>query len=213
MRVEIFREYLWKSFRSEQNWDGERAEWHSPNEINNNCGREREAYGRFTRRGLRGAAGSEEALFWWIGGRGRAGKAPGPNSLPLSCLHFTNKHWMFPRHRWSSGRILACHAGDPGSIPGRCKVFWIFLCFCFFAVFVCVFCCFFQNVYTSLPQIGIFPLEIRSLLLFLDAVEDWCVKLTALHTITSIDIYIYIRILTFLRWLNWTLAIFVSNVH
>ena len=23
-------------------------------------------------------------------------------------------------HRWSSGRILACHAGDPGSIPGRC---------------------------------------------------------------------------------------------
>ena len=28
-------------------------------------------------------------------------------------------------HRWSSGRILACHAGGPGSIPGRCKlIFW-----------------------------------------------------------------------------------------
>ena len=27
------------------------------------------------------------------------------------------------KHRWSSGRILACHAGDPGSIPGRCTVF------------------------------------------------------------------------------------------
>ena len=26
-------------------------------------------------------------------------------------------------HRWFSGRILACHAGDPGSIPGRCKAF------------------------------------------------------------------------------------------
>ena len=22
--------------------------------------------------------------------------------------------------RWFSGRILACHAGGPGSIPGRC---------------------------------------------------------------------------------------------
>ena len=26
-------------------------------------------------------------------------------------------------HRWFSGRMLACHAGGPGSIPGRCKVF------------------------------------------------------------------------------------------
>ena len=24
------------------------------------------------------------------------------------------------RHRWFSGRMLACHAGGPGSIPGRC---------------------------------------------------------------------------------------------
>ena len=26
-------------------------------------------------------------------------------------------------HRWFSGRMLACHAGGPGSIPGRCKPF------------------------------------------------------------------------------------------
>ena len=25
------------------------------------------------------------------------------------------------QHRWFSGRMLACHAGGPGSIPGRCK--------------------------------------------------------------------------------------------
>ena len=30
------------------------------------------------------------------------------------------------QQRWFSGRILACHAGGPGSIPGRC----IFLFFC-----------------------------------------------------------------------------------
>ena len=28
--------------------------------------------------------------------------------------------WVF-KHRWFSGRMLACHAGGPGSIPGRCK--------------------------------------------------------------------------------------------
>lgn len=27
-------------------------------------------------------------------------------------LELSNRHW------WFSGRILACHAGDPGSIPG-----------------------------------------------------------------------------------------------
>ena len=27
-------------------------------------------------------------------------------------------------HRWFSGRMLACHAGGPGSIPGRCKSFF-----------------------------------------------------------------------------------------
>ena len=29
------------------------------------------------------------------------------------------------QHRWFSGRMLACHAGGPGSIPGRCKVFLV----------------------------------------------------------------------------------------
>ena len=28
-------------------------------------------------------------------------------------------HWK--QHRWFSGRMLACHAGGPGSIPGRCS--------------------------------------------------------------------------------------------
>ena len=38
----------------------------------------------------------------------------------LKCIlitPLTSKHW------WFSGRILACHAGGPGSIPGRDKVF------------------------------------------------------------------------------------------
>ena len=35
------------------------------------------------------------------------------------------KGWS--KQRWFSGRILACHAGGPGSIPGRCKAFGILL--------------------------------------------------------------------------------------
>ena len=32
--------------------------------------------------------------------------------------------WCFvSKHRWFSGRMLACHAGGPGSIPGRCNSF------------------------------------------------------------------------------------------
>lgn len=30
----------------------------------------------------------------------------------------SRKHW------WFSGRILACHAGDPGPIPGQCNCFF-----------------------------------------------------------------------------------------
>ena len=30
----------------------------------------------------------------------------------------------YTAHRWFSGRMLACHAGGPGSIPGRCKYFF-----------------------------------------------------------------------------------------
>ena len=33
------------------------------------------------------------------------------------------------KHRWFSGRMLACHAGGPGSIPGRCKHFFL-SCLC-----------------------------------------------------------------------------------
>ena len=36
---------------------------------------------------------------------------------------FKNKYFPSPdKQRWFSGRILACHAGGPGSIPGRCKL-------------------------------------------------------------------------------------------
>ena len=30
--------------------------------------------------------------------------------------------WPVLKHSWSSGMISACHAGDPGSIPGGCKL-------------------------------------------------------------------------------------------
>ena len=32
------------------------------------------------------------------------------------------------QHRWFSGRMLACHAGGPGSIPGRCNFFLSLIC-------------------------------------------------------------------------------------
>ena len=42
----------------------------------------------------------------------------------------TKRHFSFyfpdkmkKQHRWFSGRMLACHAGGPGSIPGRCNRF------------------------------------------------------------------------------------------
>ena len=28
------------------------------------------------------------------------------------------------RHCWFSGRMLACHSGGPGSIPGQCKMYF-----------------------------------------------------------------------------------------
>ncbi len=31
------------------------------------------------------------------------------------------------KHRWFSGRMLACHAGGPGSIPGRCRIVFFVL--------------------------------------------------------------------------------------
>jgi hypothetical protein len=41
----------------------------------------------------------------------------------VECLETDNYRHRFSnavKHRWFSGRILACHAGGPGSIPGRC---------------------------------------------------------------------------------------------
>ncbi len=34
------------------------------------------------------------------------------------------QHADLIQHRWFSGRMLACHAGGPGSIPGRCINFF-----------------------------------------------------------------------------------------
>ena len=34
------------------------------------------------------------------------------------------QHADLIQHRWFSGRMLACHAGGPGSIPGRCSNFF-----------------------------------------------------------------------------------------
>jgi hypothetical protein len=36
------------------------------------------------------------------------------------CVARSHKHW------WFSGRMLACHAGDPGPIPGQCMFFYRF---------------------------------------------------------------------------------------
>ena len=36
--------------------------------------------------------------------------------------------WFPQQHWWFSGRILACHAGGPGSIPGQCMVSLFFQC-------------------------------------------------------------------------------------
>ena len=42
------------------------------------------------------------------------------HSVPLSCSSCLDGPGV-QQHRWFSGRMLACHAGGPGSIPGRCK--------------------------------------------------------------------------------------------
>ena len=60
-----------------------------------------------------------------------------------TCLKFKHFYQLDMKHRWSSGRILACHAGDPGSIPGRCTfLFCYFLFFyCYIIIAVCSYCC------------------------------------------------------------------------
>ena len=56
---------------------------------------------------------------------------------PLFGIRLLSEHW------WFSGRILACHAGGPGSIPGQCtKLFFFFFSnfyvhnFCFWLCFI-----------------------------------------------------------------------------
>ena len=65
-------------------------------------------------------------------------------SNPTDCeklFHFWSKHALLSVlekmnclsdlsvvswHRWFSGRMLACHAGGPGSIPGRCNCIFFY---------------------------------------------------------------------------------------
>ena len=61
-----------------------------------------------------------------------------PHALPDATATFPDGSWpgsmlvqlearCLQSHRWFSGRMLACHAGGPGSIPGRCS-FGLFAC-------------------------------------------------------------------------------------
>ena len=52
-----------------------------------------------------------------------------PLTLTILSGIYLSKEFSFNKQRWFSGRILACHAGGPGSIPGRCilallRVLW-----------------------------------------------------------------------------------------
>ena len=46
------------------------------------------------------------------------------NQLEIDCMYGRNQYLLqIVKHRWFSGRIVACHTIDPGSIPGRCTFF------------------------------------------------------------------------------------------
>ncbi|GIY48910.1 hypothetical protein CEXT_44771 [Caerostris extrusa] len=47
-------------------------------------------------------------------------------SSEISTLRCTLVSNPETEHRWFSGRMLACHAGGPGSIPGRWHDFYLF---------------------------------------------------------------------------------------
>lgn len=58
-------------------------------------------------------------------------------SLFQTALHFCHLGWhrwvvlgslVQSQHCWFSGRMLACHAGGPGSIPGQCSQLLLYLC-------------------------------------------------------------------------------------
>jgi hypothetical protein len=77
----------------------------------------------------------------------------------LQLYYDTIAQFWHIKHRWFSGRMLACHAGGPGSIPGRC----IFLhfdpklqshwCFCCWKILVTrrpgVFCYYLPHLMNS----------------------------------------------------------------
>ena len=45
------------------------------------------------------------------------------SQLPFDNLEQLGSQMLaYSKHWWFSGRILACHAGGPGSIPGQCSV-------------------------------------------------------------------------------------------
>ena len=46
------------------------------------------------------------------------------NQLEIDCMYGRNQYLLqIVKHRWFSDRIVACHAIDPGSIPGQCTFF------------------------------------------------------------------------------------------
>ena len=53
--------------------------------------------------------------------------ASDPNNVPCDIVGRATCNSQMPglhMHRWFSGRIPASHAGDPGSIPGRCRLYF-----------------------------------------------------------------------------------------
>ena len=48
-----------------------------------------------------------------------------PPAIPIIFYVFLALSHYTCEHRWFSGRMLACHAGGPGSIPGRCNLLFL----------------------------------------------------------------------------------------
>ena len=70
-----------------------------------------------------------QELYGWVDVRTfHAGLQPDENivvslyDMLESVLDIVDRNMCW--HRWFSGRMLACHAGGPGSIPGRCIFFF-----------------------------------------------------------------------------------------
>ena len=54
----------------------------------------------------------------------------GPNKVKMSdaLVMYISTNSNDVKHCWFSGRILACHAGDRGSIPRQCRIFKLHQC-------------------------------------------------------------------------------------